>query len=237
MEKAAKDMFREIRTQCIEKLDRDFYRVFQETRFFDGLKENVSMVFNNSTTFDVDPELGSGRFEKKGQRRVGRTGSLIRFAEERQLQTLIKDLNDKEDQEVSLEDILAEPHGLFFFKKFSRANFMEECILFCLEAEHFQSGEHSKPQHGTAIFCGDAAEVTQLRRDKIISKYIAAGSRMEVNIPASIRDKILTTAEEATTPLQCAANLEIFLPAYGEIKQLVKANLWAKFLKSKHYSL
>lgn len=214
------DMFETTRAATHDKLESMFYKPFQNSSWFTGLKENVSLVFTPG--------------EKPS--RIGRTGSLVNYAKERELERKQKEMDEKLD--VKLLDILHDNLGLFYFKKFCRTNFMEECILFWLEVTHFQEGDVSAPAHGTAIFgAGSSADLIMIRRQKIIDKYINPGSRMEVNIPTAMRERIYQAAKEADTPIKANNKLDIFDEAQRENFKLLQENLWAKFQKSKLFKM
>jgi len=142
-------------------------------------------------------------------------------------------LDDNTIYELALKD----PLGVSLFKRFAVSHFMEENIDFFLEVKYFKEEDYSTPPAGSAIYYDEFTSIEEMRfmrAMKICEKYIEVGARMQINVSTAMRENIL---RNLTASEEHKIDLNLFDDAIGEVKKLMKHNLWIKFVNTDSYNL
>lgn len=139
--------------------------------------------------------------------------SLSKYSAERNLVNL--------DDELTINEILQNPQGLCYLKKFAIENLMEDSIFFYIAVENFKK---------KARDMGTSADATFLREigQNVVKKYLLNTSPMLINISESLRTK--TVSNLINQPSQGVFNV-----VQNEVVQLIRSNLYRAFQQTPAY--
>jgi len=137
-------------------------------------------------------------------------------------------------------DMLLHPKGYLAFAEFLHLEHSEENLRFWSEVQQFRTfAAENKAKKRNGIKRGKSAkeaeaEALQERARKIYHRYIAAGSRMEINLPANITNELFlafTNEKDKKKPV----TKHVFDKAQESVFDTLEKDPYKRFLDSEIY--
>eukprot|EP00947_MAST-08B_sp_MAST-8B-sp1_P006631 g6631.t1 len=132
-----------------------------------------------------------------------------------------------EPEPKTIQEVLEDSRGRFYFKRYACRKFFEECVLFWIQAEEFRKGNFITCAAGSALYVSvtdDDESLMTKRAKRLCKKFIKEDSKLQINISAKDRDALLAHVDRGDI------SKDLFLDAQAQMKGILEEGHLRDFL-------